>query len=566
MKNTPTPGKALPSHETIFETFAHLASLHPSGICITDERRSLTYAQFLQLIEGIAKEIRPLLGNGEKARENSEESSGRSESDESDENHATTNETNDDRAPVGEDTPFIGVIMEHGIEQIATMFAILKCGAAYVPAEPDSAPDRVRFMMEECRVACIVTQESCLQSLPLEGFRTLLVEAGHRPAEQPNEQPISPRRVPQNDASKPVAEPASLAYVLYTSGTTGKPKGVMVEHRNVCNYARAFAHEYHPTSADTMLQYSVCTFDIFVEEVFATLLSGARLAIAPTACRGDLEALITFCESHEVTIISGFPYLLAEMNEQRRIPRTLRLAISGGDVLRANQVDWLVRQTEVYNTYGPSETTVCATYYRVNGTEPLENDTYPIGHAILGVQVAVIDEKGRPAPEGEMGEIAIGGAGVSRGYLGGRHAESFITLPDGARWYLSGDMGYRLSDGNLVFSHRKDSQVMIYGKRVEPEEVENVLCACPGIESGVVVARTDEAGFPYLCAYVATEGESDATLSIESIERFLSKSLLPHMIPESFVRLKEIPLTSNGKPDVKALPTVKRGCSQWDIA
>ena len=167
--------------------------------------------------------------------------------------------------------------------------------------------------------------------------------------------------------------------------------------------------------------------------------------------------------------------------------------------------------------------------------------------------------------EGEMGEIAIGGAGVSRGYLGNANSEAFHTDPAGMRWYLSGDMGYVLPDGNLVFSHRKDSQVMIYGKRVEPEEVENTLCACDGVEGGVVMARTDDKELPYLCAYVALFDEYAST-NVDEIKEQLAQSLLPHMIPESFVRLKEIPLTSNGKPNMKALPSVKRGCIQWDIA
>ncbi len=245
-----------------------------------------------------------------------------------------------------------------------------------------------------------------------------------------------------------------------------------MENHSVVNYAEAFGHEFHTAPGDVMLQYSICSFDIFVEEVFTTLLNGATLAIPPKKVKdGSLADLMEFCERHGVTEVSGFPYLLADMNRHHRFPGTLRLLISGGDVIRASYISWLKdRDFVIYNTYGPSETTVCATYFRIDNAVPLDDGTFPVGNAVKGVGVKILDNNLNEVSAGETGEICIFGEGVSRGYLGNPpEQENFVTLEDGTRMYRSGDLGYMLPDGNIAFLRRKDRQVMILGKRVEPE-------------------------------------------------------------------------------------------------
>lgn len=312
-----------------------------------------------------------------------------------------------------------------------------------------------------------------------------------------------------------------------------------------------------------MLQYSVCSFDIFVEEVFTTLLNGATLAIPPEEIReGRLPGLMDFCERHGVTEISGFPYLLADMNRYRLFPSKLRLLISGGDVIRASYITWLKNQDfVVYNTYGPSETTVCATYFRVDNAEPLDDGTFPIGKPIKGTGVKILDSSLREVPEGIAGEICISGEGVAHGYLGNPPEQSnFIICADGSKMYRSGDLGYLLPDGNIAFLHRKDRQVMILGKRVEPEEVENVLNESPCVERGVVRAFTDEEGMAYLTAYFVP---SHKNCQLSRIKKFLRSRLADFMVPEFFVKMDEIPLTSRGKVKDRALPVVmKEGVRQ----
>ncbi len=243
------------------------------------------------------------------------------------------------------------------------------------------------------------------------------------------------------------------------------------------------------------------------------------------------------------------------MNHLPEIPSSLRLLISGGDVLRGAYVDKLLDKTEVYNTYGPSETTVCASYYRCNGGEVLSDETYPIGHSVKGCEIRILDKNGNEQPTGETGEICIYGGGVSLGYIGDRDEENkaFEKLPSGETMYRSGDLGYVLPSGDIAFLHRKDTHIMIYGKRVEVAEVESRLYRCRGVEQAVVRAFTDEDGLAYMIAYVVP---SESGLKVSAVKRELAENLTPFMIPEFIVKMPRIPLNTNGKPDISKLPVV----------
>lgn len=357
----------------------------------------------------------------------------------------------------------IDIVMRHRTEMIASILAVLKCGGRYVPAEPDFPTGRIHDMMTEAQVDFVLTEHAFapkLSSFPIR-YTDCEICGVETPSWKRNA----------------IEDPERPAYVLYTSGTTGRPKGVCVTNRNVCHYVRAFANEFHPGPGDVMLQYSVCSFDIFVEEVFTSLLNGAALAIPADEDKADIHALMAFVERHHVTMISGFPYLLAEMNHLSVIPSSLRLLISGG--------------------------------------------------------------------------------GVSLGYIGD-HAEenrAFERQPDGSTMYRSGDLGYILPDGNIAFLHRKDDQIMIYGKRVELAEVESRLYRCKDVQQAIVRAFTDEDGLSYMTAYVVP---SDNKLKVSEVKKELSENLTSFMIPEFFVKMKQIPLNVNGKPDVSKLPVVMK--------
>ncbi len=485
------------NQNVIYEIFEGQRKAAPNAIAVFDEARSLTRAEFASLIDTIAVKI-------------------------------------------PESAHRVGIMMEHSVEMIAAIFAVLKLGKTYVPVEPFFPQERIEFMMTDAGVELLITNS--VHREKVEQFPCLCVDPG----------------LAAEDVSvKPAASPDDLAYILYTSGSTGTPKGVAVRNRNVCHYVRAFQNEFHPCQADTMLQYSVCSFDIFVEEVFTTLLSGAVLAIPSAKTKKDICHLMEFVEINNVTEISGFPYLLQEMNHLPRIPKSLRLLISGGDVLRASYITNLTDQVEIYNTYGPSETTVCVSYYRCNGVAPLADGTYPVGKPVPGIQIEILDEHMEKVAPGEIGEICILGDGVSAGYIGNRKKENeaFVTRPDGSVLYRSGDLGYFLPDGNIAFLHRKDTQVMILGKRVEPVEVESVLCKCPEIESAVVRPYTDEQNLSYMVAYVVLK-QPEANLS--TLKKEMARFLPNYMIPEFFVRMNALPLNAHGKVDTKALPVIMK--------
>lgn len=444
-----------------------------------------------------------------------------------------------------DDLMSVGIVMSHRAEMIAAILAVLKRGARYVPAEPNFPTKRIAFMMEEAAVDFVLTENSF--AAKLNGLPVRLADCEICGMETAAES------FDQSSPDKP-------AYVLYTSGTTGRPKGVCVTNHNVCYYVRAFENEFHPTVGDIMLQYSVCSFDIFVEEVFTSLLNGAALAIPSDEDKADVRSLMKFIERHGVTMLSGFPYLLAEMNHLPEIPRSLRLLISGGDVLRGVYADKLLPQAEVYNTYGPSETTVCASYYHCNAGAVLEDGTYPIGKPVKGAEIRILDADGNETPNGEIGEICICGDGVSLGYIGdhGEENKAFERLPNGDVMYRSGDLGYFLPNGDVAFLHRKDSQIMIYGKRVEVAEVESRLYQCGGVEQAVVRAFSDEDGLSYMIAYVVP---SNREIKVSDIRRELSEDLAGFMIPEFIVKMPKIPLNSNGKPDKEQLPIVMKAGS-----
>ncbi|MDE6300490.1 MAG: amino acid adenylation domain-containing protein [Muribaculaceae bacterium] len=471
--------------QTIYSRFKKIVELQPESPAIIEEDRTLSYKELDEMADAILSKFY-------------------------------------DRSP-----RMVGIVMHHGAEQIAAMLAVLKSGAAYIPAEPTLPQERIDYMMSTAGAELIIKDSFCRH--------------------------LSPARKEMVDRS--TAD--GVAYVLYTSGTSGKPKGVVVENHSVVNYAEAFEAEFGTGAGDIMLQYSVCSFDIFVEEVYTTLLNGAALCIPSQAVHnGSLDGLLKFVERHGVTIIDGFPYLIAEMNKLPDIPRSIKLIISGGDVIRGSYITNLRdKGIKIYNTYGPSETTVCSNYFRVDDAEPLADGTFPVGKAVKGVSVKIMDKNLKEVPKGEIGEICIFGEGVSRGYLGNPPEQAnFVTLPDGTRMYRSGDLGYELPDGNLAFLHRRDDQVMILGKRVEPEEVENVLNTCPSAERGVVRAFKDDNGLHYLIAYlIPKEG-----CRLHDVKAWLQARLTDFMIPEFFVKVNHIPLTRRGKVDVDALPVVMK--------
>lgn len=479
----------------IYEVFSEQVRRAPDHAAVIEENRTWTYAQLDTLARAIAEKLPEYPGN-------------------------------------------VGVAMDHGALMLASMFGILRAGGAFVPVEPDIPVQRVRTMFDLADVKIVLAAH---QYEELAKGREVIVPAKDW--------------IPEGEERTAAqAGPSAPAYVLFTSGTTGAPKGIIATNGNVLHYVQAFQHEFRVGPNDIMAQQSACTFDIFVEEVFCALLNGAPVAVVPEHARDNVEHFSRFIEEHGVTIVSGFPYLLLELNRLDRIPESIRLLISGGDVLRLGYVDRLFDQAQIYNTYGPSETTVCATYYKCTPDNALTNGTFPIGYPVVGSNVVIVDPAGKKQQRGNPGELLVTGDGVTLGYTPGAESDAFGEL-DGVPSYRTGDMGYEMDDGAIVFTRRKDTQVMIRGRRVEPGEVENVLCGIDGVATAYVLSAMDDSGLTYLTAYVVPENPD---ITMRRIRKELEAYLPQYMIPEFIVKMTEIPLTENGKPNLKAFPIVMK--------
>ncbi|MCP5050286.1 MAG: AMP-binding protein, partial [bacterium] len=410
-------------------------------------------------------------------------------------------------------------------------------------------------------------------------------------------------------ASALLSKPDDLATFIYTSGTTGNPKGVMVEHSNAVAYVYSFYHEFDLTPNDIFLQQASFAFDVFVEEVFPILLIGGRSVMVQREVIMDIDLLSDFMLKQGITIISCSPLLLNEINH---LPNTgsIRIFINGGDVLKREYISNLLKQGKVYNTYGPTESTVCATYYRCLEDGP---DSPPIGKPIANYSVYILGKDSRLLPVGVPGELCVAGAGVSRGYLNRPEltnekfevrsskfeveAQSHCKLNaaepretkesersepyDGVKphhnfalrtshfalsltLYHTGDLARWLENGNIEFLGRIDHQVKIRGYRIELGEIENRLLRHPEIKDAVVAVMENESGDRYLCAYPVAAGEEE--VSPAQLKDYLSTDLPDYMIPAFFVWLDSFPLTATGKVDRKMLPDPQSIREQEHIA
>lgn len=421
----------------------------------------------------------------------------------------------------------VGIVMDHGVELVATILAVLRAGAAYVAAEPGLPPERIRYMMSEAGVDFVATTDAYRHRFA--GFRTITVPATLRP--------LAPERMAETEAGRtpaPVAVHADApAYVIFTTGRSGRSNGVVVSQANVMHFADAFEHEFRIGRADVVMQLSVATFDLFEEELFGALLNGATLLIPPAGILNDTARLLEFADEHGVTVITGFPQLLSDINRcvaaGRRLPRSLRLLKSRGDVLFSGFVDHLVDKVEVYNSYAPAEAAAGATLYRCNGSQVLADGAYPMGRAVDGTEVEVLDDRLRSVVPGLEGEICVMGDGVARGYI-----------------------GYTLADGTVVFLRRKERNVVIEGTRVECDAVADALRRLPEVESGVVCPATDSQGLAFLTAYIVPR--HGLKLSLARLRKKLGRYLSAVSMPKFFVRLKKLPLNPNGDLDEGALP------------
>ncbi|HYG12148.1 MAG TPA: amino acid adenylation domain-containing protein, partial [Pyrinomonadaceae bacterium] len=456
----------------------------------------------------------------------------------------------------------VGICMDRSVDMIVSLLGILKAGGAYVPLDPGYPRDRLAYMIEDAGISILLTQQSLSGRLTPNVAHTVLLDADREAIE---------RESTQNGESG--VSDQNLAYVLYTSGSTGKPKAVQIQHQSLANYTETAIAEFELEAADRVLQFASISFDTSAEEIYPCLSSGAALVLRTDAMLGSAATFAQRCHDWGITVLDlPTAYWHEIMNDldamAGRFPASLRLVIIGGEKALPERVaGWRKHfaggRPRLVNTYGPTETTIVATMCDLagDGSPDEARPAAPIGHPIRHARVYVLDQSLQQVPVGVYGEVCIGGVGVARGYLNqpALTAERFVPIPfgdePGARLYKTGDLARWLPEGILEYSGRLDHQVKIRGFRVELGEIEAALGQHPAIGETVVVAR-DEQDDKRIVAYLTTkEQDAPATAALRS---FLREKLPEHMIPSAFVRLEALPLTVNGKIDVRALPAPER--------
>jgi amino acid adenylation domain-containing protein len=441
----------------------------------------------------------------------------------------------------------VAICVERSLEMVVGLLAILKAGGAYVPLDPACPMERLWFMLEELRVSVIVTQEN-------------LIHCTQDPTPRPErfhvcldrDWPIIARQRATNPPLETSAE--SVAYVIYTSGSTGKPKGVQVSHKSVVNCLQAIGREVRLTENDVLLAVTTLSFDIAALELFLPLWIGATVVLAPREETVDGGELLRRLKESSASIMQATPstwQLLLEAGWKDA--RGFKM-LCGGESMPRQLAESLLAQGELWNLYGPSETTIWSAIHKVQ----LGEGPVPIGRPIANTQIHILDSHLQPVPVGVAGELYIGGDGLARGYWNQPDftAENFIANPfaPGQRLYKTGDRVRYLPDGNIEFLGRVDHQVKIRGCRIELGEIEKNLDQHPKVKQSILVVREGESLVePDLVAYVVP-GESIP--SVTDLRNFLASKLPEYMIPSVFVMLEALPFTPSGKVDRNALPPV----------
>ncbi|GAA1607117.1 non-ribosomal peptide synthetase [Catellatospora bangladeshensis] len=487
------PPRPLPEG-TLVEQFERHAAQTPDAVAVVDAGATTTYAQLNDRAERLA---RALAARG-----------------------------------AGPET-FVATMLPRSTDMIATVLAVLKTGAAYVPVDPANPADRVAALLADIDPVAVV---------PGPGL-----DGDADPAGRP--------------------DPDGLAYAIFTSGSTGRPKGALVHHRGALNHLLAKVDDLGLTATDRIVANAPLTFDISVWQMLAALIVGGQVHVADEDAARDPMELFGLAAAHAVTILEVVPSLLRAALDawDAGLPAValpeLRWLVVTGEALPADLCRrWFARypQIPLMNAYGPTECSDDVTHAVLRDGDVADGGVVPIGRPVRNTRLYVLNPALRPLPAGVPGELYVGGTGVGRGYLGdtGRTAATFVADPfataPGARMYRTGDHARWTPDGQLEFLGRRDHQVKIRGQRIELGEIEAALRAVPGVSDAVVVVREDRPGDRRLVAYLSRR--DDAAVEPAAARAAAAAALPEHMVPAAFVVLDTLPLNTSGKVDRKALP------------
>ncbi|WP_299188228.1 non-ribosomal peptide synthetase [uncultured Aquimarina sp.] len=438
---------------------------------------------------------------------------------------------------------FIGVQLDRSESYIISILGILKSGAAFIPIDPALPELRKTHIVDDTNLKLLITETSFMFDMDYYEGELFAIDVEFEPSNY------------DETKLENVVIPTDLAYVIYTSGSTGKPKGVMIEHKGIVNTMLSQIDQFELDSSYNGLQFASFSFDASIWEIFLILLSGGNLFMIDQEKRKDPKSLEEYINNNNINIATIPPSYFKMMNMKSL--SGIKTLITAGESPVFDKVMEYAELGTYYNAYGPTETSICGSVFKMETKDVLVGENIPIGKPITNAKIYVLDKSNRLQPKGVLGEICIGGEGVARGYLNLPELtkEKFIKNPfvKGERLYKTGDLGAWLPNGDLIFHGRKDDQIKINGFRIELGEIEHLLLAKEKIREAIVLVNEDANRNKELVAYIVSD-QAENTIDLRG---FLSQNLPDYMLPNHFVQLDNMPLTSNGKVDKKRLPVIE---------
>jgi len=432
----------------------------------------------------------------------------------------------------------VGILLDRSAKVYLTMLAILKAGATYVPIHPDFPYDRINFIISDAGINLLISTTNFIELYAQFSCNILLLDQTQSAINEQILDPIPDIGLTEDD----------LCYIIYTSGTTGKPKGIAITHKAVCHYIVAAQEVYGINQADRVYQGFSIAFDASIEEIWLTFSVGATLIPGSEyTLKGGIN--IEFLNQHRITVLSCVPTFLAML--EPRIT-TLRILILGGEVCHAALLQpWYRRGLKIFNTYGPTEATVVATYCECNSKRPVT-----IGKPFPNYETFILDEELKPVREGEVGELCLAGPSLARNYI--NHPEldkvKFVYHPEtNKRLYRTGDL-VKMIKGEIQYIGRSDSQVKLRGYRIELADIENALFNLPTIQNAAVVLKELATGDQSLVAYIILK--KDMEFNHDECHMLLAEKIPFYMIPTLYQIVDSFPLLPSGKIDKKHLPAL----------
>jgi amino acid adenylation domain-containing protein len=464
----------------------------------------------------------------------------------------------------------VGIYLRKSMEAVAGVYGIMKAGAAYVPLDPEAPVDRIAYILSNCDIRVLVTAAEksgewshLVEMTPLESILSLDADSDWQTLDIGGATLFLPSDVAAKSSSEPEVRvlDLDLALLLYTSGSTGNPKGVMLSHLNVITFVEWAVEEFGVAEDDRLSQVAPLHFDLSTFDLYGAARAGASVHLAPRQTSMFPMEMRKFIEAHEISVMYAVPSALTMLTERAKLTSgdlpDLRTILFAGEVFPTkylSRIMTLLPHTLFSNLYGPTETNVC-TYYTLPGPPPEDGPPISIGKAITNVETFVVKDDGSIAAPGELGELHVRGASVMQGYWGDpeRTAGSRIENPFSEGLsdpvYKTGDLVIEEPDGNYTFLGRRDNQIKSRGYRIELGEIETALYAHPDIRECAAVAIPDELVTNRIKAYVVAGHGLDA----RSLTRFLGEHIPKYMVPGEFEFRDMLPKTSTGKIDRQSL-------------